>query len=647
VSASGRGTLGAWVLCAALSAACHAARAQQAEPGWPHLRGPNYDGVSAETGLADSWPPEGPPVLWRAELGQGYSGIIAVGDRLYTQDQSRSGQYVVCLDAETGRRVWRHRYDWPFKPESDWPGPRATPTYHRERIYFAGAFGLVGCVTARDGRPVWSVNLTEKFEGEGTEFGYSCSPLVENGKVFFPVGGKGAAVVALHAADGSVAWRSGDWAASYCSALPVTVNGRRQIVTFLRNAVVGFDPETGRALWEHEWSEGYDEHAAWPVYGEPWLLTCSPFRLGSRLLRLEGGADGASARLVWKSGEMSNDIASSIVVRGHIYGFDLHELQASETHSAAGEFKCIRLTTGEVCWSTGRTGHATVIAADGKLILLNETGELILARESPVGYEELGRARLFRGETCWTQPTLFRGRLYVRSPSQAACVWLGSAEPPGPRGAGASVLSATQDRSRHGWFESIWKSDSLYAPDLPDMLRWYGVCMLGVFAASGLLTLLAHEVVRRKSPLHALGTSRVVLCSAAFLAGAGGTVLASHVTGEFVFTWPAALFVSYQLALCSAARTETGDRKARLVSLAAGLGFVVLCLAYWYLCRSLFIVMGLGFLAGFPLASPAAVLAAKRISATSRVPGDLFWSASSFSVYFWLSALFTLWRIRA
>jgi hypothetical protein len=128
--------------------------------------------------------------------------------------------------------------------------------------------------------------------------------------------------------------------------------------------------------------------------------------------------------------------------------------------------------------------------------------------------------------------------------------------------------------------------------------------------------------------------------------GAGGTLLVSPITGEFVFTWPAAVFVSYQLALCSAARTEKGDKKARRLSTAAGLGFIVLCFAYWYLCRNLFVVMGLGFLVGFPLASPVAVLAARRISARSRAPGDLLWSASSFSVYFWLSALFTLWRIR-
>ena len=78
---------------------------------WPHLRGPHYDGRSAETGIVESWPPAGegggPPVLWQTELGQGYSAIIAVSDRLYTQKQSLAGQFVVCLDAETGRRIWR------------------------------------------------------------------------------------------------------------------------------------------------------------------------------------------------------------------------------------------------------------------------------------------------------------------------------------------------------------------------------------------------------------------------------------------------------------------------------------------------------------------------------------------------------------
>ncbi|NQT85761.1 PQQ-binding-like beta-propeller repeat protein, partial [bacterium] len=151
---------------------------------WPHLRGPRYDGSSDETGIVDSWPAEGPPVLWHIELGQGYSGFVVGGDRAYTQMQSLKGQFVVCLEAGTGREVWRHRTGWPWEPDGDWPGPMATPTVSGGRLYFVDAFGLAGCLDARDGRLLWSLNVTKTFKGRGTEYGYACSPLVEGGKVF-------------------------------------------------------------------------------------------------------------------------------------------------------------------------------------------------------------------------------------------------------------------------------------------------------------------------------------------------------------------------------------------------------------------------------------------------------------------------------
>ena len=162
-------------------------------------------------------------MLWVRELGRGYSGFAAVGDRVYTQTQTLYGQSVVCLEADTGRTIWQQRYDWPYDAAGMYPGPRATPTYCEGRVYYASPQGRVGCLDAADGRPLWSLNVIEQFGGQGHGFGYSCSPLVEDGLVILPVGGKGASVVALRAEDGSTVWAAGDEPASYCSALPVTL----------------------------------------------------------------------------------------------------------------------------------------------------------------------------------------------------------------------------------------------------------------------------------------------------------------------------------------------------------------------------------------------------------------------------------------
>ena len=136
------------------------------------------------------------------------------------------------------------------------PGPRATPTYRQGRIYFAGPRGRVGCLDAADGRLLWSINVLETFEGQGSHFGYSCSPLVEQGMVILPVGGEGASIVALDARDGSTRWATGDEPSSYCSAIPITLAGRRHVVAFLENTLVSVDLETGRSLWKLDFSAG-------------------------------------------------------------------------------------------------------------------------------------------------------------------------------------------------------------------------------------------------------------------------------------------------------------------------------------------------------------------------------------------------------
>ena len=288
-AACARSSCCAWSISPPLASAEQPPGKEQAsaDAGWPHLRGPHYDGVSAETDLADSWPADGPPTLWNREIGAGYSGLIVVGNRAYTLAQTLTTQKLLALDADTGRTIWEHAYEWPYDPGGMYPGPRATPTFSHGRIYFASPDGLVECLRAEDGQPVWSVNVTKKFGGRGTDFGYSCSPLVEEGKVILPVGGPSASMVALDADSGATVWTSGNAPASYCSAMPITFHGRRLVVAFMQNEFDGFDLATGRLLWRESYSHGYDEHANSPLYDEPYLRTMQPFHAGSDLYKIE------------------------------------------------------------------------------------------------------------------------------------------------------------------------------------------------------------------------------------------------------------------------------------------------------------------------------------------------------------------------
>ena len=632
--------------------------------GWPHFRGPRYDAVSDETGLPDTWPPQGPPVLWSREIGQGYSGIISVGDRVYTQTQTLYRQAVVCLDAESGETLWEYNYGWPYEAAGMYPGPRATPTWRDDFIYFAGPRGLVGCLDAADGRCVWQVDMLKEFEGRGHDFGYSCSPLVIEDKVIMPVGGRAAGVVALNAADGATVWTSGKRPASYCSALPITLAGHRLVVAFLQNSLALVDLETGRLWWEEIYSQGYNEHAAAPLYDEPYLMIASPFRKGAEVYRLEWATPAGSevssqgsvsqgdatpmelnGTTVWFSRQMSNDVASSILVDGYAYGFDLRDIQAKLRRPSRGRFKCLELTTGNVRWETDRTGHASVIAADGKLILLNDTGQVLLLRATPDRYEELARATVFGGECCWTAPALDRGRLYLRSPTKAACLFVGD---PGQldreqseRARPTSELP-TSERWDLAWLVGGEREYPFDPPDLREFGRWYAFSLFGVLGSGALVALAVAVPLWWWRVAGAGPWPRIVFWCVAFVLGIVATPISNRLWPHFVLTWPVSLWVAQQAALAGIFRASRHrDRNLpRWVALAGVFLFLATCLGYFHLCRRLDLAMQWVFLIGFLPSWPVAIPAARAMRSGGSLLRDLLWAVLAFSAYFWATAAF-------
>ena len=590
------------------------------DTGWPHIRGANYDGISQEVQLADSWPEEGPPVLWVLDLGQGYSSWVVKDNRAYTQYQTLAGQFVICVDASSGERIWQYRYDWPFEPAGLYPGPRSTPTIANGHIYFSTPAGAVGCLDLH-GNLIWRQDLKARFDGQGTDFGYACSPTVIEEKVVMPVGGAAASMVALDATDGSILWASGDASASYTPALPVTVDGHRQIIGYLEHELAALDLDTGRQLWRQQLSHGYDEHSAWPVFSEPYLWISAPFQSGSQLLRLSGGEDATFER-VWQSPIMSNDVSSSILVDGHLYGFDLAEAQSKAHRPSRGSFRTLHLISGDTSWSNGDArvrrstdyeenkklqivGHASVITADGKLILVNDLGVLILAKIDSEKYVELARTPALTGEICWTSPALDRGRIFLRNHSRAVCIYLGE---PGLMKAvtGGEVLSVSD--VPHGDvidLASVLGVEPEYAMDPPTrqwLWTWF-LTSLGILCVAGLFAGLV-KLIRRS--LSAQGIRWWFW----LIAGVLGLIVgppASVLRDDFVFTWPVTLFIAFQVTVYQATprrRQDSLSRPRPWQDRMVAMSFVAICVGYFFACRRLSLVTEWVFLCGFAAACP-------------------------------------------
>lgn len=586
--------------------------------GWPDVRGPDFDAHSPEINLADSWPEEGLPVLWVKELGQGYSAFVAQGNRVYTQAQTLQGQYVYCLEAKTGKTIWQYRYDWPYELAGVYPGPRATPTLVAGKVLFAAPSGLIGCLDADEGKLIWSRNVLEEFHGTGGDgFGYACSPTVVDQLVILPVGGPDASLVALNLNDGKTVWQAGNRPASYCPAFPIERKGQKLVVGYLENALVIHDLQTGELLLEHELSEGYDEHSAWPLYREPYLWLAAPFRSGSQLLELpDQFPHSESLKTVWRSRVMSNDVLSSVLVDGRVYGFDIFDQQSKTQRPSRGKFRCIDFLTGEELWEQGsgrperstndisdELGQSGIIVADGKLILLNERGELILLRQNPEQCDILARCSILSGELTWTPPVLHSGCVFIRNQSRAACVYIGDPDLLATDQATLNLADIPQE-AYYDWAGQILSVEPEYAFDLPStewLFRWYywslGLLIVSLMLAAVPIWWIPAQYRRRVW----IRSYRIM----AFLAGALGTTWISLWYQDFIFTWPLCLYIATEPVLESVQFRREGQRAAIWRDYGPLIGLIGVFTFYFLICRRLSLVFEWAFLAGPIGALPA------------------------------------------
>lgn len=550
-------------------------------------------------------------MLWVRDLGQGYSAFVASGHRVFTQTQDVLRQSVVCLDADTGKTIWEYDYDWPYEAAGVYPGPRSTPALDQGRLYFTSPDGLLACLDQQSGSLLWSIELNEVYGIRGCDFGYSCSPTVIDSLVIVPVGAESASMVAFDAATGEQVWKAGSEPASYAPAMPIELNQRKLIVGYLQNALVIHDRITGEVLHTINMSVGYDEHSAWPVWSEPHLWISGPFRGGSQLLEVKDS--GTRIDSVWKSELLSNDVCSSVLVNGHLYGFDIHDVQSKTHRPSRGEFRCLDLLTGESRWANGNgqlyrkiedrppgeIGQSGIIVVDGKLLILNELGELILLRASPEACEELARCQLLSGELTWTPPCLHHGRVFVRNQTQAVCVYIGRTPLDNSERDTLTVADLPQVPYQN-LAATILAVEPEFAFDVPSYVwfrNWFVACTAILIASYPLAWMCG-----RRTAMPFRSTVRMLTC---LVAGAIGTTILGRLTGQFLFTWPLCLYAVFEwTAVPERFATPVDSIAKALWRRIPVLVFLVCCVAYFLICRRLSLVFEWAFLAGFPGAVP-------------------------------------------
>ncbi|MEX0712347.1 MAG: PQQ-binding-like beta-propeller repeat protein [Pirellulales bacterium] len=373
-----------------------------AAPGeWPNWRGPTHDGISGETGWTSDWPEEGPAQLWTAQVGTGFSSMAVSQGRLYTMGHRGGNDSVFCFDAATGETLWEHSYACELVDNLHEGGPAATPTVDEGRVYTLSKEGHLFALDSLTGAVIWQQELQRLLGVEQCEWGFSCSPLVLGERLIVEAG----RTAALDKSSGELIWQTDAYRAGYGSPVAFDHEGQTLIAVLNNDCLLVVRADDGAEVAQHPWETDYATTATTPIVSGDTIFISSGYNRGCALVKLSGG----ELEVVYAHREMSNHMNNCVLWRGHLYGFD-----GNSNNRRLVNLVCMDHASGEIRWNQDGLGCGSLMAADGKLLLLGDQGELAIARAAPDGYEELSRARVLGGRT-WTVPVLSGGRIYCRN----------------------------------------------------------------------------------------------------------------------------------------------------------------------------------------------------------------------------------------
>lgn len=408
---------------------------------YPGFLGGSYWAEVPDVQLSTDWDRQPPVEKWRCPVGAGWSGFAIVGDYAITQEQRGEQELVVCYRVATdnaeGEIVWSHADPVRFDPGGagalGYVGPRATPTIHGGRVVTMGATGIVNCLDARTGKSLWSHDILEEYKIQNIMWGKASSPMIletegEPTIVVVSVGAPEASLVAYDLETGEVAWAEGYRRSSYASPIVCELLGQRQILSVNEDFLTAHSADDGKVLWESPWPGNSDSDATAsqpiPLPGDRVFLS-KGYGIGASLLQLSQDKTGnMKAEPLWSPPirkVMKTKMGNVVVRDGYIYGLD------------GGILECINIEQGKIQWKKRRLpaiGHGQIMAIGDALVILSETGELIMAELNPEEYRELASMEVFPDDQItWNNLAFSAPYLLLRNAEEAVCLEMPLLEP--------------------------------------------------------------------------------------------------------------------------------------------------------------------------------------------------------------------------
>jgi outer membrane protein assembly factor BamB len=410
-------TNGALVIMIFLSTcigACSRSAANGADEfAWPRWRGPNGDGVSKETDWNPRAPAEGPKILWKAKVGMGYSNVVINDNRLYTVGSNKENA-MCCLDAETGKQIWRSKLE-------DFHDTQSTPAIDGGYVYVLSRNGIIACVSAKNGKVRWKKDIVNEYDIQKPSYAFAGSPIIEGDFVILNANMSG---LALDKRTGNKVWGSEkppnkrynplntSTGVGYSTPVIYEKEGNRYALVSSYEALYSVYPDTGKISWLYDWDTFTAQIITDPLVfdNKVFVIQYENRTIGSALLDIRA----SEPNVVWTNKELWSEISSPVKIGDYIYS----PHRGPEEY--AGSLQCVDIKTGEVMWEEYLEGQPiSLMASNGHLIILDKKGNLYIAQAGPGGYKESSRCNIYDDGGVFadfkTPPVLYRGKIYCRN----------------------------------------------------------------------------------------------------------------------------------------------------------------------------------------------------------------------------------------
>ena len=373
----------------------------RADADWERFRGPRGDGIVEEC----KWNPlslaSNVKILWRDNIGAGYSSLTIRGKWLYTAGYTNGNNVIYCMEAATGKKKWEYSFR-SGRGQGGYVGPRSTPVSDGAYVYFVGQEGEVICLDSNSGYMKWEKNLAKDFGAKAPTWGYSASPWLEDEMLILNANTYG---IAIKKKTGEKIWSSPEGIGGYATPVVYSSKGKKCAAIFGQKAIYGVDITSGELLWSFPWKTAYDVHAADPIVYDNKVFFTSGYGTGCALIEI----GEREPKLLWQNKNICAHFSSCVLLKGVIYGIN--------GNAGGGALRAVDFSSGSLKWSEN-LGFGSLIALGDKLVVFSETGTLTVADATPAGYKCIATHKLMEIPAkikCWTAPVFNDGIIYCRN----------------------------------------------------------------------------------------------------------------------------------------------------------------------------------------------------------------------------------------